>query len=918
MRAAWFLLYSYFITNLLIAAIAMDILLLALEATGKTRYLDPKQGSYSPEETNGLFALSLFSWLNELVLLGGQKVLRLDNLYILNRNTEASNLEPSFTRAWNAAKFRKCRFRLVLATFKTLKWTFLAPVLPRVLLTGFTFCQPLLIKSILRHLQEKPRTTSYSGYEFVYAFAVVYVGLAVSSGFYWRWHYQSLTMVRACLVSAIYRKVLETKIHVSDDSAAVTLMSTDLERIANGLRSLHEFWANTAEVGIATWLLTRELGAASIIPVLTASICATGTIWLSSNVGQRQATWMGDIQKRVGVTSNLISTIKGVKLTGLAHQLIDIVQGLRIVDVRSGKRFRTLIVFSIVLAFAPLMISTVITFWAVGENLDTPKVFTSLALLVILSSPLSQLFQYIPMIVAAFGCFHRIEEYLLTEGRVDPRKVLPYKEDLDRTVEGAVSESSNSDGPVIETQPRLEAITLHDATFEWENDHPILQEVNVYIPRSQLTFIVGPVACGKSTLCKAMLGELRPLKGSVILSEPAPKVAFCDQTPFLVNGTIQQNICGVSTFQQTWYDTVIEAVALKQDLARLPCGDQTLVGSKGINLSGGQKQRVPIARALYSRAALAIFDDVFIGLDNTIQQHIANRVFGPEGLLRRQNITVVLCTHSTSYLPFVDHVIALASNGRVIEEGTFEKLNMNRGYVHSVYVNGPAISTPVSEEQNPSTKDAVTITKSGLTEEVKDQRKTTDFSIYSYYFRSIGAYRVFVFIVLVTLFSVLYDFPVIVLKWWSDANTEHPEQRNIKYLIIYSVFNLSCLISIGLVCQHSFSSMQTKSSIQLHWITFKTVMEAPMAFFNDVDTGVTINRFSQDMQLIDGELPGSLMNFVVSVFIVAGQAMLIVAATPYILVAFPIVLGILYSIQRLYLKTSRQLRIIDLEAKSPL
>ena len=95
-------------------------------------------------------------------------------------------------------------------------------------------------------------------------------------------------------------------------------------------------------------------------------------------------------------------------------------------------------------------------------------------------------------------------------------------------------------------------------------------------------------------------------------------------------------------------------------------------------------------------------------------------------------------------------------------------------------------------------------------------------------------------------------------------------------------------------------------------------MKALMAFFNDVDTGIIVNRFSQDMMLIDGELPFSLLNYVLLVFMVFGQAILIVIATPYISVAFPIVLGLLYLIQRLYLKTSRQLRIIDLEAKSPL
>ena len=247
-RAAWVIPYNDVANNLCVTTICIGILLVILEATSKTRYLVAKQGSYNPEETSGLFALSLYSWLNSLVLLGGQKILNLDDLYILNSNLRASNLEPLFTSVWDRARLRKYRFRLVLATFETLKWMFLAPVFPRLMLTILTFCQPFLIKNVLSYLQEKSPINSHGSYDLVIAFAVVYVGMAISSGYYWHWHYQGLTMIRGCLVSAIYRKVLERKIDVSDDSAAVTLMSTDLERITNGLTSLHEVWANTAEV----------------------------------------------------------------------------------------------------------------------------------------------------------------------------------------------------------------------------------------------------------------------------------------------------------------------------------------------------------------------------------------------------------------------------------------------------------------------------------------------------------------------------------------------------------------------------------------------------------------------------------------------------------------------------------------------
>lgn len=69
-------------------------------------------------------------------------------------------------------------------------------------------------------------------------------------------------------------------------------------------------------------------------------------------------------------------------------------------------------------------------------------------------------------------------------------------------------------------------------------------------------------------------------------------IAFCAQTPWLVNKSIQKNILGTSLFNGPWYKKVLTACALFEDLKNYPAGDRTLVGSKGITLSGGQKQRI--------------------------------------------------------------------------------------------------------------------------------------------------------------------------------------------------------------------------------------------------------------------------------------------------------------------------------------
>jgi hypothetical protein len=77
-------------------------------------------------------------------------------------------------------------------------------------------------------------------------------------------------MIRGILVGAIYHKTAEISITALDNSASVTLMSTDVQRIVDGIQKIHEVWASFLEIGIGTWLLQRQLGLACIIPVIIA------------------------------------------------------------------------------------------------------------------------------------------------------------------------------------------------------------------------------------------------------------------------------------------------------------------------------------------------------------------------------------------------------------------------------------------------------------------------------------------------------------------------------------------------------------------------------------------------------------------------------------------------------------------------
>ena len=138
-------------------------------------------------------------------------------------------------------------------------------------------------------------------------------------------------------------------------------------------------------------------------------------------------------------------------------------------------------------------------------------------------------------------------------------------------------------------------------------------------------------------------------------------MAYVAQRPWLLNGTLLDNIIfGQQEDHQKLQDT-LESCALKQDMDSLPSGVDTLVGEEGVQLSGGQKQRVSLARAVYSGAQVILMDDVLSALD----AHVGHYVFESVICKQLQGKTRIMVTHQIQYWshPAVDRILLLNSDG---------------------------------------------------------------------------------------------------------------------------------------------------------------------------------------------------------------------------------------------------------------
>ena len=225
------------------------------------------------------------------------------------------------------------------------------------------------------------------------------------------------------------------------------------------------------------------------------------------------------------------------------------------------------------------------------ESFTLSKAVTSLSILTVLNTPLSELLYIVPQISAALGCFERIRTLLNSESWDDFRKTLP-------EVESEASSTASDDkarGDAGSTN--LDTIVVDNATLGWNPDEPVVHNLSLSAGEHDLlTAILGPVGCGKSTLLQGLLGEIALIAGSVWTV--TKRIAFCSQTPWISSGTVKQCIVGQSQYDKPWYDTVVHSCALETDFGTFSDGDETIVGGQGVTLSGGQKQR--LVRGLYA------------------------------------------------------------------------------------------------------------------------------------------------------------------------------------------------------------------------------------------------------------------------------------------------------------------------------
>lgn len=235
-------------------------------------------------------------------------------------------------------------------------------------------------------------------------------------------------------------------------------------------------------------------------------------------------------------------------------------------------------------------------------------------------------------------------------------------------------------------------INIKDLHFSYDNQASVLKNLNLSFEKGSFTGIAGPSGCGKSSFIKAVC-KLEQYEGEIFIDgvdlrslsrkELSRIIALVPQSPFIVAGTIYENICyGLDRMpSQKEVENAVRKACLTEFIDSLPNKLNTVLSENGGNLSGGQKQRIAIARIFLRKPEILILDEATSALDNTSERYIQNEI---EKLKEETKMTVISIAHRLTTLKNSDRILVM-EHGEIVQTGKYQELIEKDGIFRQMY-----------------------------------------------------------------------------------------------------------------------------------------------------------------------------------------------------------------------------------------
>ncbi|TBU30707.1 metal resistance protein YCF1 [Dichomitus squalens] len=907
----------------------------------------------SPLLTANIFSKWCFSWMNKLMKKGATEYITENDLPGLVPSDEASALGSRLVKALDKHS------SLWVALFVAYGGPYAFALGLKLVQDCLAYLQPQLLRWLLSYISiYQSSRFSEDGPSPIEGFTIAVVMFCASITQtivlhqYFQRCFETGMRVRSGLITAIYQKalVLSNDGRSSASGDIVNLMSVDAARLQDlctyGLIAI----SGPFQIVLAFVSLYNILGWPSFVGVAVMIVSIPLNTLIARFLKRLQEEQMKNRDKRTRLMSELLANIRSIKLYAWENAFIRWIS-----EVRNNQELKMLRKIGIVNSLnsslwtgVPLLVafsSFAVAAYTSDDPLTSDKIFPAISLYMLLQFPLAMFSQVTSNIIEAMVSVQRLSKFFAAdELQPDVRRVVE-KADLDQ-------------GDVV--------VSVVNGEFTWDKNavSPTLEDINLTVRKGELAGILGRVGAGKTSLLSAIIGEMRRVDGEVNVFGT---VSYAPQNPWIMSATIRDNILFSHKYEEEFYNLVLDACALRQDLALMPSGDMTEVGEKGVTLSGGQRARVALARAVYARADLVMLDDVLAALDSHVAKHVFDNVIGPNGLLASKARIVV--TNSIHFLKHFNHIYYVR-RGVILESGTYAELVANpqcelhklvkgHGSLTAHLTSGMSTpfmtgftATPDSSEND--SKTAVESSTHELTKEkldnlnktlvrsksfgkavIDDNLPTRTVSdgptkehseqgrvkreVYLRYIEAASKAGVISFVMALILQQIAGLMGNNMLRQWGNHNTEVSDNEGAGwYLLGYGLFSLSSTLLGALASILIWVLCAVRSARRLHDAMLNAVMHSPLTFFELTPTGRILNLFSRDTYVVDMILARVIQNTVRTLATTAMIIIVIGYSFPLFLLAVPPLAWFYVRVMIYYLATSRELKRLDAVSRSPI
>ncbi|CAK9105208.1 Multidrug resistance-associated protein 1 (ATP-binding cassette sub-family C member 1) (Glutathione-S-conjugate-translocating ATPase ABCC1) (Leukotriene C(4) transporter) (LTC4 transporter) [Durusdinium trenchii] len=637
---------------------------------------------------------------------------------------------------------------------------------------------------------------------------------------------------------------------------------------------------------------------------------------------------LGD--KRIGILREILDGVKAIKMMAWEIPFRDLMFDARAQEASYIQRFRTLQVSSINLGRASPILAACFSILVLAiidtDDLTASTIFVAISSFQGLRLPLIAIPQQTAMLANTFVSLKRLRRYLLLEDAPPPEpleessqySVVVRDASFDWTLAAqeqerarqvaeaeiaaaaAASNPEHDDGADPETGAAgssglVKPFRLTDLTFSVKR-------------HNHLVGVVGRVGSGKTSLLSSILGSMFLEKGSFKL---ASNVAYIPQRPFVMSGTLIENVLMGQPMDRGRFNKVLHASALDVDLENLPDGKFTEIGERGQTLSGGQAARLSIARALYHNADLLLIDDALAAVDPEVANNLFRRTvlgfLGRNDSLGHDQATsrrsVLMTLNQLHLLPSFDHVIVL-DGGRIVEQGSYEELtadessmlsSMLQGHESSSHEQGEEtqvqkmgegqlqeaseVKAPLDEAKSSAAKEvrigsgssvgttsgpgvllnddddeAQQSTRHILVAKEKAEKGAVAMSILGEYLKAMGKGRVpFSFLFAVIAYSFMAAMDLYLANWIQDSEDLDTTAAHLRRAAVYISLALCNVIGVEILSLHNTRS-SVRASKHVHNDCINQILHAPITWYEETPSGRITSRFSGDLSMVDRQL----------------------------------------------------------------